>query len=148
MDQEKFDALVQKLTADASRRGVVRGVLSGAVASALGVAGLQAADAKKKGKKGEGDGPEDERCVPNGRRCGKCGKKKNGKPKCKPCKKCCSRYSQAQPNGRKRCQCKPSGAQCRNGAQCCSGDCQGGFCVEYGYGGSAGSKGKRGKRNR
>lgn len=150
VDQEKFDALVQKLTADASRRGVVRGALTGAVASALGAVGIQAADAKK--KKGDGgDGPNDERCVPNGRKCGKCGKKKNGKPKCKPCTKCCSRNSEENDRGVTRCQCKPSGSQCGNGAQCCSGDCRGGFCVEYGYGADASGRNKKargGKRNR
>lgn len=130
MDQDKFDALVQKIASSASRRGVVRGAVSSAMAVGLGTVAVKSADAKKKGKGKDKDkgGPEDERCAPNGRKCGKCGKKKNGKPRCKPCKKCCSRYSEKAPNGTKRCQCKRDGMDCRNGAQCCSGSCTGGVC--------------------
>lgn len=157
MDQKKFDELVQKLTADASRRGVVKGALSGAVASALGAVGISAADAKKDGKgknagknrkgdgggdgdgkkggkgngggKGDGDGgdADEERCVANGKRCGRGGGKRR-----KPCKKCCSRRSVETDRGRK-CACRPDGDDCLNDAQCCSGICTGGVCVPNYY---------------
>lgn len=139
MDQDKFDALVQKLTVDGTRRGVVRGALTGAVGAALAAAGLQAADAKNggkgKNKRGQkGAGVSAERCVVTGRPCGNCGKKKNGEPRCKPCDQCCTRNSIASPNGRKRCACKVNSAPCGNDSQCCSGSCNGGTCGAYAYG--------------
>lgn len=134
MDQEKFDALVQKLTADASRRGVVRGAVGGAVGSALAAIGLESAEAKnKKGKGGPGGqgngkgknkgkgGPGAQECIENGERCG------GGRlPKCK---RCCSGETKRTPKGKKRC-CGLATATCTKDNQCCEGlACVAGSCA-------------------
>lgn len=128
MDQEKFDALVQKLTADASRRNVVRGAVGGAVGSALAAVGLQSASAaKKKGKKGK-KGKDDvgaEACLPAGTRC-----RNGGKPKSKKsprrCSRCCTGES-SKATGKKRC-CQDDGTTCSADRQCCTGICVGNVC--------------------
>ncbi len=107
MDGSRFDLLTRAL----SRRAGLRGAVAG-LAAAAGL--VSTAGAK----------PAAESCLTNGQRCGK-GSGKKGKP----CAKCCSRHAVTQPNGRKRCACKPAGMSARNAAQCCSGErSAGGFC--------------------
>ncbi len=108
MDGRRFDSLARALAGAASRRAAVAGIF----AALLPLAGR--ANPARTGKNGRG--PADEACLANGRRCGK-GSGKRGKP----CRKCCSRYSTVQRNGRRRCACKPEGIVAGNASQCCSG---------------------------
>lgn len=134
MDSSRFDRLTRALAGAASRRGVLTGLLAGALLPVAPDIDARAEERRRNepplakdrergsGEPG-GDGPETERCGANGQRCGK-GSGKRGKP----CRTCCSRFSVRAGRGR-RCSCKPEGTAAGNLAQCCSGRrSTGGYC--------------------
>lgn len=116
MDPFRFDALVKTLSGPGTRRGLLAALAALAPAVAAGK------DTDRRA--GRDGGPGAENCTVVGRRCG-AGSGKRGEP----CAKCCSRFSVAQGNGRRRCSCKPGGTAAGNAAQCCAGRLSaGGFC--------------------
>jgi hypothetical protein len=63
------------------------------------------------------------RCVRDGRRCGPDSGNQGG-----PCKRCCSDFArfsavELNPDGRRRCACRPDGMGCQTDGQCCQGVC-------------------------
>lgn len=110
LDDRAFDSFARALAGTSTRRAA----LAGALASLLPLAGA----ARRK------HGPDAVACLPNGQRCGK-GSGRHGKP----CARCCSRFSIAQGNGKRRCSCRPAGTPAANAAQCCAGRrSAGGYC--------------------
>ncbi len=112
MEGNRFDLLARALGRAIDRRAGFRAAAL-ALAAGAGVRLGEVAEAA----------PQAEKCLPNGRRCGK-GSGKRGKP----CGKCCSRHDVTQPNGRRRCACRPDGAACGNSSQCCTGSCTDRVC--------------------
>ncbi len=104
MDGSTFDGIARMLGRVASRR---EGLRAASAAAAAFIAGGAVAAA----------GPEGERCLQVGQRCGKKSGKNGG-----PCKRCCSRYW-TKGDKRKRCTCKPDGMRCNNSSQCCNAVC-------------------------
>lgn len=135
MDAGDFDTLVRALAAGVSRRNAVAGAVaaaSTAVATGAARKRRRGGDAASRDGRRDGDeapsggGSEEDRCIDNGKRCGK------GKG-LKPCKRCCSgRSVETGKRGKKRrrCACRPDGAGCTSDAQCCAGACTGGICTE------------------
>jgi hypothetical protein len=115
VDNARFDALTRSLAVTDSRRTVVRRLIGGAAAGALALAGTRRAGAQV--------GPAV--CVPNGARCGPADEGNQRR-----CADCCSDYTERQPNGQRRCACRPDGLECSRDDQCCDNVCEGGVCGE------------------
>ncbi len=148
VDARAFDSLARLLAGATSRREA----FLGALASLLPLAGdakrkrverhrnKERADTKEhrqhdgreeRTRRPERRAPAGSACQSVGQRCRKHRKtgKRGRKAKGAPCAKCCTRHSVAQPNGARRCACKPGGAKAGNPSQCCSGRLSpGGFC--------------------
>ena len=125
MDSKQFDELVARLASGQSRRKALKGIAGGALAT-VGVTSVAAA--QKKGRLGA------ERCLAIGEKCPK--RLKHGrKQKRHSCgKRCCTRYFERAPDGKRRCACKSDGAPCDENRNCCSQRCVKGFCEDYGGG--------------
>ena len=112
MDSNRFDSLARGLSATDTRRGVVRALAAAGFGLGLARIGLgaESASAKKKKKLGA--------------RCKKSNECKGGL-QCKKSNSQNSCYAQTE----ERC-CKPIGAKCDDGCECCGIDviCNGGFC--------------------
>lgn len=115
LDGREFDAAVRRLATASSRRAVVRGFGGVAIASALSLIGVERGAAQDVGTAS---------CATLGARCGR-----RDQPSCNTC---CSNYALKQPNGQRRCSCRPDMRSCSRGDQCCSGLCcnqgSGRFC--------------------
>ena len=111
MDPRAFDGMIRKLSRALSRRSLVGGSLGVAVLSAVGLPD----DARAKKIKAED-------CLPPGQRCGT-------RRKDPPCRRCCQGYHVRNPNGSKKCACRPNGTECNNSSQCCTGTCTNGLCT-------------------
>jgi len=111
MDSTRFDSLSRQMATTSSRRTALRTVAVTGLGLGLARFGLSTADARKKKKK-------------HGSRCSKkdhCG----GGLDCKVSNSQNSCFAESE----KRC-CKPIGAKCNDGCECCGVDviCNGGFC--------------------
>ncbi|MFM9105207.1 MAG: hypothetical protein ACKOWF_00735 [Chloroflexota bacterium] len=111
MDSFSFDPLTRWLGAATTRR-------TGLGASLAALVGL---GAPAVGAEGGSKEVSAEACIPNGRRCGKKGKKG------RPCSQCCSRFTAKK--RKDRCACRPDGTDCKNSSQCCNGLCRKKVCV-------------------
>jgi hypothetical protein len=119
MDTTRFDALARHLAEPTARRAALKTLAATGLAVGLTRVGLQPAptDAKK----------------------GKNGKKKPLGERCKKSKTCANglscqianSHNGCYPESEKRC-CKPIGADCDNGCDCCGIDviCNGGYCQQ------------------
>lgn len=113
MDSNRFDSISREVAAIDSRRGLLKSIAATGLGLGLARVGLGSASAKKKRKK-KGLGA---RCSKNDQ-CG-------GGYQCKVSNSQQSCY----PENEKRC-CKPIGAKCDDGCECCGVDviCNGGYC--------------------
>ena len=125
MDDKRFDALAKTLVSGASRRGIAKGAVGGALAGVLARLAAGAGTAQERGAGAE-------HCAANGQKCDPA--RRLGTGHLHPCDRCCSDYSVRVRDGKRRCACKPAGEACRGGKafQCCSGVCNGGFCTGRG----------------
>ena len=120
MDSKQFDELVARLASTPSRRDALKGVVGGALAAA-GVSAVDDAEVQgKKGKKKVGS----EHCLAVGERCSPPKNLKHGKKRrVHTCNNCCSRFSEAAEDGKRRCACRSERSQCTQNRQCCSQRC-------------------------
>lgn len=112
MDNIRFDAISREFGATSTRRSAIRTLAAASFGLGLARLGLETATAAKKGKKKLGA-----RCKKSNECQGPLqGKKSNSQNSC---------YAQTE----ERC-CKPIGAKCDDGCECCGVDviCNGGYC--------------------
>ena len=113
MDSTRFDGLARDLASPSTRRQALRTLAATGLGLGIARLGLDGTDAKGKGKKKR----VTERCKKR-EQCG-------GGLQCKPS----NSQNSCFPDTEKRC-CKPVGAKCDNGCECCGIDviCNGGYC--------------------
>lgn len=113
MDSTRFDAISRELAGVSTRRSAIRTFAATGLGLGLAKLGVEAADARKKK-----------------------GKKKNVTERCKKDEQCkgglqckIANSQNYYPESEKRC-CKPIGAKCDQGIECCGVDviCNGGYC--------------------
>ena len=124
VDSKQFDELVARLASGQSRREALKGIAGGALAT-VGVTSVASSKTKKsRGRVGS------EACIPTGK---KCPSKKPRGPKGKKlgCNRCCQHFVDTS-GPKNKCACIPNSLECEKDAYCCSGNCQGGTCQEYG----------------
>ena len=118
MDTMKFDTLSRTLSGATTRRDALRTFAAIGLSLGLGHAGLELAAAKSKKGKGKkkklGDRCSSKDTCAGGLQC----KVSNSQNSC-------------YPTSEQRC-CKPTGASCDNGCECCGVDviCNGGYCQQ------------------
>ena len=111
MDSTRFDGLTRDLAGNATRRQTLRTLAAAGLGLGLASIGLKSTEAAKRKKKGV-----TERC----KKSDQCG----GGLSCKV-----ANSQNYYPKSEKRC-CKPVGARCDDGIECCGIDviCNGGYC--------------------
>src|SRR4051812_48219187 len=133
MDNCRFDNLTRMIAAQADRRTAVK-ALAGTVAAIATVARVELGFAQDEVGIEVDCKPNGERCHTDDDCCSIHCKKKNGKKKCKcagtgaDCKAdigCCKGICD---NGNKKCRCGNTDEFCNNDNDCCSNDCSGGKC--------------------
>jgi hypothetical protein len=116
VDSTRFDGLTRELAGRATRRQTLRTLAAAGLGLGITSIGLNATEAAKGKSKGKKKGVT-ERC----KKSDQCG----GGLSCQPANSQNSCFAATE----KRC-CKPVGAKCDNGCECCGIDviCNGGYC--------------------
>jgi hypothetical protein len=112
MDSTRFDSIAREMASTSTRRSAMRTIAAAGFGLGLAGIGLTSASAAKKGKKKVGARCKKSKECKGGLQC----KKSNSQNSC---------YAKTE----ERC-CKPVGAKCNDGCECCGVDviCNGGYC--------------------